>query len=507
VDNKPIILVPEAVLANDGTLAATERTAVRVQGGRIVAVGASDPPANGESAEVIELPHCLLMPGLVNAHQHGRGLTALQHGLRDDFLELVIAERSGRGPLDAEPIVGLACAEMLRNGVTATLQANVTFGSPDYAAELRRMVEVYDQAGMRATVCVGAQDRAFVVYPDENSACFLGSLPAALREGLARRGSSPYMPNAGATIALMDELLSDYAGHPRIRLLYGPAGPQWLSDACFAQLADAARRQGVGFHLHCLETRAQRAALDRAYPRGVLAQLARLGVLSPGSSLAHCVYVSKDDIAVAADCGVAVAVNPGSNLRLRNGVAPVRDLLRSGIPVGIGSDNRALEEGEDLFKELRLMGAVTRGSTWDGGTPLQPLELLHIATHNGAQVVGGGGDVGAIRAGQRADLIAVDLRRTRGAYLDPNVPIAEAVLARAEGRDVRLTMVDGRILYRDGRVLSLDEDTLCECVRRTAAQSREAGNAAAGADREALRAEFIAYYRRLTAAADPQMPG
>ena len=470
---EPVILLPDAVLVNDGSPDPLPGAAVRIDGNRIAEVGDAKGVLDAHpDATVLELKNCLVMPGLVNAHQHGRGLSDLQQGFRDDLLELVIATRLQRCPQVCAPFVSLAAAEMLRNGVTCTVQANVTFGN-DYEAEIRAMLEAYDQAGIRATLCVGAQDQGQIVYPDEDEPAFLAGLPDDLRQRLSEAKRRPYAGDGPGTVALMDRLLADYGNHPRIKLLYGPAGPQWLSDDHFRCLVDAAGAQGVGFHLHCLETRAQRAALDRMYPDGVLAHLDGLGVLSPRSSLAHCVFLSPADMDVAAARGITIVHNPGSNLRLHNGAAPVAEFVERGIPVAIGTDNRALEHGEDLLKEIRLAQGLARSPEWDGPPPLGPSDLLAMATVNGARAAMAEDEVGTLEAGMKADLIAISLDRAVGAYLDGDVPILEAVLARAEGRDVRLTMVEGRVLFKDGALLSIDEASVRERARLAAEASNK----------------------------------
>ena len=496
---QPVVLLPEAVLVNGGSDGLLSGAALRVDAGRIAELG--DPAHVLEACPgvaVLRLAGCLVMPGLVNAHQHGRGLTALQQGTRDDFLELVIAARITDKAQDCAPLVGLACAEMLRSGVTCTVQANMTFGG-EYESEIRAMLRTYDQAGIRATVCVGAQDRGDIVYPHEDQPAFLASLSHETRRLLRARRQRPYAGDAPATVALMDRLLADYGNHPRIKLLYGPAGPQWLSDEFFKCLVDAAGKQGVAFHLHCLETRAQRAALDRIYPKGVLRHLDGLGGLSPRSSLAHCVYMSSEDMDVAKEREITIVHNPGSNLRLHNGVAPVARFMQKGIRVAIGTDNRALEEGEDLLKEIRLAQALARSSEWHGPAPPSATDLLAMATVNGARAASVEGEVGTLEVGMKADLIAISLDRVRGPYLHRDVPVLEAVMARADGRDVRLTMVEGRVLFRDGTVLSIDDAEMRERTRRNAEQSRR--KLAAGERRLAqeLRHRLTDRYRKMTA--------
>ena len=496
---EPVILLPDAVLVNDGSTVPVSGAAIRIDGNRVAEVGEANSVLHAHpDATVVDLPNCLVMPGLVNAHQHGRGLSDLQQGSRDDLLELVIAARITRGPQDCEPLVSLACAEMLRNGVTCTVQANVAFGN-DYEAEIRAMLHAYDKAGIRATVCVGAQDRGEIVYPQEDEPAVLASLPDELQRLLSARRRRPYAGDGLATVALMDRLLADYGNHPRIKLLYGPAGPQWLSDEFFKCLVDAASNQGVAFHLHCLETRAQRAALDRIYPEGVLAHLDGLGVLSPRTSLAHCVFLSPEDMDIAAKREITIVHNPGSNLRLHNGAAPVARFNERGVRVAIGTDNRALEQGEDLLKEIRLAQGLARSPEWNGPQALRLSDLLNMATVNGARAATVEDEVGTLEVGMKADLIAISLDRVFGVYLDDDVPILEAVMARADGRDVRLTMVEGRVLFKDGALLSIDEAEVRARARHTAKASCKEFGARDRRLAQVLRDRLRDHYGKMTA--------
>ena len=159
-------------------------------------------------APVRLLPGCVLTPGLVNAHQHGRGVSQRLLGLQDDALEPWIARRRGRASPDVGAITAIAADEMLRHGVAACVHANYAHGG-DYAAQTRAALAAYAAAGIDVTFCVGAQDRGGVLYPPEDPAAFLAALPRASR-ALLEDQPTPYAGDAAATIALMDRLAADW---------------------------------------------------------------------------------------------------------------------------------------------------------------------------------------------------------------------------------------------------------------------------------------------------------
>ena len=301
-----MLLVPDAVLAEPARASLHDGWAVVVADGRMAALG---PLAELErlhpEAARLDLSGCLLVPGLINAHQHGRGLSQLQLGYPDAPLERWINARRSRGAPDGAAFVKLAAAAMLENGVTSAVHANYAYGTGDYETEVRAQLAAYVEAGLRVTFCVGAQDRGFVVYPPF-TVDDLSPLPAAAARFAAAAGS-PYAPDIPAQLALMDRLLHDWGDHPLVTLSWGPAGPQWVSDALFRAIVGHARAHGLGLHLHCLESPAQAACCRRLYPAGTLRHLADLDVLEPTTVLAHAVHLSAEDIAVAADRGVVVA--------------------------------------------------------------------------------------------------------------------------------------------------------------------------------------------------------
>lgn len=464
--------------------------AVAVRDGLIAACGtAAEIRATHPGAETVSLGHACLMPGLVNAHQHGRGLSQIQLGFPDDSLEPWIARRRGRGVPDVYALTRLAALQMIENGVTATLHANYSYGSGDYEAELRASIRAYDDAGLRATICVGYADRGSLVYPPADEAAFLATLPAELR-ALIGAGRPGYLSLAG-TIGLMARLRADYAGHPRLSFAYGPAGPQWVSDEAWRALAADAKEHGLGLHFHLLESPAQAACARSLYPEGVLARLERLGVFETRASAAHFVHASARDIADAARLGLRIVVNPGSNLRLGNGAPPVAALIDAGLRFGLGTDNCALDDNEDYLSELRLGRLLGRSATVPADDQLRT--SIAVATEWGAEAAFLA-DTGRIRDGFKADLVAINLAAPEGAYLDPQMPMLEAMLARASGHDIIMTMVGGRILHRHGASTAAATESIRAAARLTAAETRlDAGTRSLASElSEALRRHYVA---------------
>ncbi|MBV8167475.1 MAG: amidohydrolase family protein [Alphaproteobacteria bacterium] len=495
----PFILAADYVLTGPDPELLLPDQAVLVEDNRILAVDlVSELAQRWPDAEVERLDDCVLMPGFINAHQHGRGLDAVQLGQTDDILESWIAQRRGRGAPDPYALALLASANMLSNGVTTAIHANTSYGTGNYEAEIRAALRGYDEAGLRVVMCVGAMDRGRLVYPEEEAAGFLAGLSPELATALSTDAAEPYAGDLAATIALMERLRSDYEGHPRITFAYGPAGPQWVSDEMLAGLARDAEKKGIGLHLHALESRAQSVTCERLFPGGTMRHLDRLGALSQRVSIAHGVWMTPTDIEVAAERGATVVRNPGSNLRLRNGIAPLGDFLRQGLRVAIGTDNTALAGDEDLLGELRLAAGLARASRWDVEDRPTTVDLLSMLTVNGAIAAQLDFTIGQLQVGACADLVAVSLAPARGPYVDERVPLLDLVMARATGRDVRMTMVDGTVLYRSGTLEFIDRAEVEAQVRAAVSEARDPDDPAGADLLPELQAQLRRYYARLT---------
>ncbi len=487
-----LLLHPGYLIPGGGDDAAREGWSVVVEGDAIAGLGPLEAMrAAHPGAEEHALPGCVLIPGLVNAHQHGRGLTQLQLGYPDLILEAWQTLKRRRGWLDPAALVPLAAMQMLSSGVTATIHANTAWGRANQPDDLARTIAAYDASGLRVMVGVGAQDRGGLVFPAERQAAFLASLPEDLRALVVEPDPPVYATSVDDAVAQFDSLADVLGAHHRITLAFAPAGPQWVSDGLFRGVAEAASARGAPIHMHALESVAQAAASRTLYPEGTLARLRSLGVLGPHCSLAHAAQLGARDIVVAAETGTILVRNPASNIRLGCGLAPLARYLEAGITVAVGTDCQTMDDDEDLWKELRLAGRLAAEPRWHAAPRPDSSALFAMATINGATAMALGHRIGRIAEGYAADLVAVDLARITGAYADPVVSVLELVLGRADARDVRMTMVGGRVLYENGRFPHLDPEAVAAAASEAARRSRSACTP----DREAAVVRLVAQVR------------
>lgn len=483
-------LLRAAALIPGGGAAEERPGRVLVRDGLVAATGAA---AEDPEAEVLDLGPCVLLPGFVNAHQHGRGLSQILLGYPDDRLEAWGNRRRKRGAPAPFPLVRLAALRMLANGVTACLHANWSYGG-EQEEELEATLRAYDAAGIRAAVMVGAADRGSLVYPGAvEEDVFLSALPDAARAMAEGVRLHPFPRSAAAAVGIFDRLAARWAGHARLSLGFGPAGPQWVSDGMFADLAAAARERGAPLHFHLLESPGQARACAALHPEGTMRRLAALGAVGPHASAAHGVFLSEDDRVVMAETGTSLVANPGSNLRLGNGAPDYAALRAAGVRLALGGDDTELNDDRDPWGELRLFSALARSG--DRASPPGPdaAERLAMATEAGARVIGQEGRIGRIAPGFAADIVALDPTPTLSPWCDPDMTLLDALMARATGREVRMTMVGGRVVYRDGAFPGLDLTAAeAEAVAAAAAARRHPSRDPAAV--EALGRALLAAY-------------
>jgi cytosine/adenosine deaminase-related metal-dependent hydrolase len=418
--------------------------ALAVEGARIVGVGTRDELAGRfPDAAREDFGEAAIVPGLVNCHSHLE-LTAMRGYLEDveDFFlawlrKLTVArnERMTAGDLRASAAWG--AVEALRAGVTCVGDAS------DSGATTAQALR---EAGLRGVVF----QEAF--GPDPSAA---GEQAAKLREKVSRlRGAETELvgigvsPHAPYTVsAPLFESLTGYALAEGLPMMIHAAESQ--AEQLFmlegeGPFAEMLRRRGVGW---------------RAPKVSTIQYLKNLGVLAARPLLAHCVRADDADLVAISEAGASAAHCPKSNAKLGHGRAPFAAMLGAGLSVGLGSDSVAANNNCDLLEEARFAALASRaaGDKLSDGQMVSAEDVLRAATLGGAHALGLGRRVGALAAGLEADFAVVGLG---GAHQRPVYDPASTLVFSSSGRDVLLTVVAGRELFRDGRVTTVDEDRL-----------------------------------------------
>jgi 5-methylthioadenosine/S-adenosylhomocysteine deaminase len=436
-----------------GTIA---RGDLLVRDGVIVALGPAVKSAlgalpGGRPDESHDATGAFVLPGFVHAHLHlcqtlFRGLAEqsdLLSWLRESIwpLEAAHTERS----IAASARLGLC--ELLAGGVTCindmgTVRHTETIGA------------VLEESGVRAVFGKALMDRG-------------DGVPAGLAEPAGRA-----MEDA---LALADRF--DGAGGGRLRVALAPRFILSCSDRLWGDVAAASAERGLIVHTHIAESPAEGREVERAVQRTAARYFAERGVLSGRFVGAHGVWLEEDEIATLARTRAALVHCPGANLKLGSGFARVRRWKEAGVRCALGSDGAACNNRLDSFAEMSLAAGIAR--VLDPARPLAAREVLELATRAGADALGLGAETGSLETGKQADVIVIDARGPHHGP-DPEHDPYAAIVHAARAPDVRLTMVAGRILYREGTWTTLDaERVVGEARSEAAALVRRAGLEAA----------------------------
>jgi cytosine/adenosine deaminase-related metal-dependent hydrolase len=440
---------------------------IGIRDGRITAVrpsrGARPPEAAWD--RVVDGEGRVAMPGLVNAHSHTyEGFTR----------GLIVNRPVGLWALYGHPVLGVrrlseeeiyfrtlaACVEMLRGGVTTVYDDVSLFF--DYRLDpVRAVLRAYRDAGMRAIVTIKVMDRR--LYE---------ALPVPVHwipRRWKRELDAVPVPSVRRAAAFGERCfgLDDPGG--LVRCGVNPSAPQRCSDALLTRLYALARAAGYPFFLHVQETKLQARQGPAIYGTSMVGHLDRLGLLGPTTGLIHGVWLSDEDIARLADTGASVIHNPVSNLRVGSGVAPLRRLLRAGVPVGLGTDGTSSNDAQSVLETLKLAAIVHCVSTPEYRDWLRPVEVYRMATEGGARVGLWEDRIGSIAAGRRADLMLLDAKAP--AFQPWNAPINQLVYGAA-GVTVDQVFVEGRRVVDGGRVTTVDEEEVWAGLAAAAARYR-----------------------------------
>ncbi|MBP8856496.1 MAG: amidohydrolase [Anaerolineaceae bacterium] len=427
--NIDYLLTNAHVLTMDNDLSQYPSGAVAVKDDAIVAVG--DEQALKENFNPVETIDCrgkVLMPGLVNTHTHVP--MTLLRGLADDLRldvwlmgYMMPVEREFVSPEFVRLGTSLACAEMIRSGVT-------TFADMYYFED--HVARATADAGMRA-LCA----QSVMKFPTPDSASF--------EEGLA------YARN----------FIQEWKGHPLIVPSVAPHAVYTCTEEILRATSALAVEFDVPLHTHIAETALEQENSRKDLGMPVVPYMKKQSIFEAKVLAAHCVHVDEGEMRTMLHAGAGVAHNPSSNLKLASGIAPVRRMLEVGLNVGIGTDGPASNNDLDMFEEIRLAALISKVATNDPTTLPAPLVLL-MATRMGANAMHIGDITGSLEPGKRADLIVIDTNAVHNAprfERDPNGVYAQLVYA-AKATDVTDVMINGKFVLRSKELLTLDEQEL-----------------------------------------------
>jgi cytosine/adenosine deaminase-related metal-dependent hydrolase len=439
---------------------------ILVADGVILAVGPGLCPEQVPE-RIIDARGMLAMPGLINAHFHSPGnfLRGMVDGLPlEVFMLYEVPPLIGGTPVKRLNHVRtmLGAMEMLRNGVTTVMDD--AFHVPVASVDgIDGIMEAYRDIGMRARVAI---DQPQLVEYEKLP--FLKQLlpPAAI----AAMDAAPRQTTA-ELLGLYSHLIARWDGSAggRIGAALSCSAPQRVEIPYLQALSALAAKHDLPFNCHILETKLQRVLGEEKYGRSLVRLVHDLGVLDERMVVIHAIWVDDADMALLAAAGATVAHNPVCNLRLGSGIMPFRALREAGVPICIGTDEAVADDAINPWAALKMAGLVHTLADVDYRRWPSAAEILRCAMQGGARALRWP-DIGHLSAGARADLILLDLDTLP--FTPLNDVKRQLVFCEPAGA-VRLTMVDGRVVFEDGRLTTVDEAALRQEARDLTAAYRE----------------------------------
>ncbi len=421
---------------------------VAVEDGIIRAVGKCselDKDYMGKADEVIDASKHIVMPGLVDTHVH------LVQGMLKacaNYRRLIPWLKDRVWPLqgnmtadDALAAATLTMVEMIKTGTTTFLETGLVgrYG-PD------RIIERVHDVGLRAAISRHVMD--MTGYATEEN---------ALHPGLVETGEQ----SMGDTIRLFNK----YNGWDgRIFIWFGPRTPGAVSLELFREISSKAKELGTGITMHLAEVKDDVIYLTREFGRKPIEFAHYVGLTGPNVVLVHTVWITDDEIKLLADTSTNVSHNPSCNSKLGSGIARVADMLNAGVNVTLGCDGGPSNDNYDLIEEMKIAALLQTASKLDPEA-VRAEDIIEMATLRGAKALGLQDVIGSIEPGKKADIITIN-------YWDPklmpmNDPVSHIVYA-AHGDDVSDVIIDGKVVMKNRKILTINEDKVLEDVGRHA---------------------------------------
>jgi 5-methylthioadenosine/S-adenosylhomocysteine deaminase len=424
-----LIVSGGTVVTMDAARRVIEDGAVAVAGGRVVAVGTRAEVAGRYAArEVIDARGRAVIPGLVNGHTHIP--MVLFRGIADDldlneWLTKYIFPAEAKNVTEEFVRAGtrLGLAEMIRGGTT-------TYCDMYYFEDA--IAEETERAGVR-----GLLGETVIDFPVPDNKTW----PDAMRYA--------------------ERFVARWKGHRLITAAVAPHAPYTVSEAHLREVRAFSDRTGAPVVTHVAETRKEVEDVTRDHGARPVEYLARIGFLSPRTVAAHTVHVTEGEISLLRQNGVGSVHNPESNMKLASGVAPVPQMMRAGVLLGLGTDGAASNNDLSMWEAIDFAAKLHKLTTNDPKV-VTAEEAFAMATIGGARALHMDADIGSLEAGKRADLVVVDLDAL---HQTPRYSVYSHLVYATKAGDVRTVVIEGRVVMRDRRLLTLDETAVKQKAR------------------------------------------
>jgi 5-methylthioadenosine/S-adenosylhomocysteine deaminase len=422
-----------------------ENGAVAIEGNRIVAVGPpSELRTKYQAKRTVDATMKAILPGLIDAHLHT--VIAILRGLGQD----APTWHEGVDPYFEQLTAAAVLAGAQLSAIEAIRAGTTTLG--DYGPGMPIALPFYEKLGIRARVCT------------------LISEVAPVESILAEGELYPFDPSIGESrLAENLELIGQWNGEAggRITVMIGPQGPDYCSEELFEKIKTAAEKHDLKLHMHIGQGDREMLQMKNRHGMRPVDFLDRIGFLDERLIAVHMVKCTEEEVERIAASGASMAFCP-SSLIICDGIVPPADVFsRAGGKVCLGTDETSSNNGTNLFSEMKLASLALNMKNQDP-THMPTWKVLRMATIEGAEAIGLDREIGSLEAGKKADLILVDLRRPSmlPVLRDPVRNIVPNLVLSARGDEVVMSIIDGEVVYEDGRIKTIAEEELLASVQQ-----------------------------------------
>ncbi len=436
-----ITMNPQRTILSDGAIA--------IQNDRILAVDKTAVlRVRYPDEEVVDVGGKVILPGLIDTHVHLA--QALIRGCADDMALIQwLCDRvwvlQGNFTTDDGYVSARLCiAEMLKSGTTTFLESGLA-----HRYGFDGIAQAVEESGIRA--CLSGIVMDIPTYATQENSMHPGMIES--------RETSLFG-------VLEMHKKWEGAANDRIHVWFGPRTPGGVTTELYREISDYAHKYDMGITMHLAEIEADKRYLQETYGLSPVLYAEDAGLLGPRSVLVHMVWLASEDIEKLAQTGTHVSHNPSSNSKLASGVCKVPQMLARGVNVALGCDGGPSNNDYDLIREMKLAAIVHKAVSLDPLTV--PAEtVLEMATINGAKALGLAHEIGSLEAGKKADLVVIDLDRL---HTTPSPNVVSSLVYAATGADVDTVVVDGKIVVRQGQLLTMNEEEIKQQARQHATQ-------------------------------------
>ncbi len=427
-----ILITGGKALLLDSNNTTLDQSAIAINGSEIIAIGKAEELTKQFTAKkTINAKDSLVMPGFVNCHTHA-AMTCFR-GMADD-LELMDWLNNYIFPAEAKNVNKdlaywgslLAAAEMIKSGTTTFCDMYIFEDETARAAK---------QAGLR---------------------CLLGEVLFDF--------PSPNVKSPEEGLAYTRMLIEKWQNDPLINIIVEPHALYTCSPALLAAAGKLADDYSVPLGIHLLENKAEQGQLEEKFGKGAVSFLKDIGYLHERLIAFHCVCLSADDMRLFAEAGCKVSHNPASNMKLASGIAPVPDMLKAGVTVGLGTDGCASNNNLNMIKEMSTAALLHKVARFDP-TVMDAKSVVRMATIDGAKALGMDKITGSLEVGKKADIIIMGLNKP---HLTPLYNEYSHLVYAANGADIDTVIINGKVVMENRQLLTIDETEVMQRVREIA---------------------------------------